>query len=162
MSTLMQDLRYAARFFRRSPGFAALAIATLALGIGANAAIFSVVNGVLFRPIPLPRGDRLAFFTRDGDVSIPDGVDWRARSRSFDSITLFLRQWAFDWTGKGEPERLLGCVADGYFFGTLGAPKPGGSTAHPTTVRELPASRFSRTASGDGALPPTRGSWGPP
>ncbi|HEY6148036.1 MAG TPA: ABC transporter permease, partial [Thermoanaerobaculia bacterium] len=120
MSTLIQDLRYAARFFRKSPGFAALAIATLALGIGANAAIFSVVNGVLFRPIPLPHGDRLAYFTRDGDVSVPDGVDWRARSGSFESISLFLRQWAFDWTGTGEPERLLGAVADGHFFGTLG------------------------------------------
>ncbi|HYK42925.1 MAG TPA: ABC transporter permease [Thermoanaerobaculia bacterium] len=120
MTTLVQDLRYAIRFFRRSPGFAALAIATLALGIGANTAIFSVVNGVLFRPIPLPRGDRLAYFTRDGDVSVPDGVDWRARSKSFESISLFLRQWAFDWTGKNEPERLLGVVADGHFFGTLG------------------------------------------
>jgi predicted permease len=120
MSTLMQDLRYAARFFRKSPGFAALAIATLALGIGANAAIFSVVNGVLFRPIPLLHGDRLAYFTRDGDVSVPDGVDWRARSKTFESISLFLRQWAFDWTGKNEPERLLGAVADGHFFGVLG------------------------------------------
>ena len=120
MSAVLQDLRYAIRFFRRSPGFAALAIATLALGIGANTAIFSVVNGVLLRPVPLPAGDRLAFFTRDGDVSIPDGVDWRARSRSFESISLFLRTWAFDWTGNGEPERLTGAVADGEFFRVLG------------------------------------------
>ena len=108
---------------------------TLALGIGANTAIFSVVNGVLFRPIPLPQGDRLAFFTRDGDVSIPDGVDWRARSKSFESMTLFLRQWAFDWTGKGEPERLLGCVADGYFFGTLGVRAEAGRLYGPSDDR---------------------------
>ncbi|MEO8429937.1 MAG: ABC transporter permease [Acidobacteriota bacterium] len=120
MSVLIQDLRYAIRFFRRSPGFAVLAIATLALGIGANTAIFSVVNGVLFHPIPLLAGERIAFFTREGDVSIPDGVDWRARSTGFEAISLFLRTWAFDWTGHGEPERLTGSVADGEFFRVLG------------------------------------------
>lgn len=119
MSSVIGDLRYAIRFFRKSPGFALVALATLALGIGANTAIFSVVNGVLFHPVPLPHSDRLAFFTREGDVSIPDGVDWRARSRSFESISLFLRQWAFDWTGAGEPERLTGSVADGDFFRVL-------------------------------------------
>src|SRR5450631_1167243 len=110
MSSIAFDVRFAARFLRRSPGFSILAIATLALGIGANVAIFSVVDGVLFRPVPLPDGERIAYFTRDGDVSIPDGIDWRARSRSFESISLFLRQWAFDWTGNGEPERLNGMV----------------------------------------------------
>ena len=70
-------------------------------------------------PLPLEQPDRLAFITRDGDVSIPDAVDWRARSRSFESISLFLRNWSFDWTGQGEPERLQGVVADSEFFRVL-------------------------------------------
>jgi putative ABC transport system permease protein len=119
MGTLLQDLRYAARFFRKSPLFSFAAVATLALGIGANAAIFTVVNGVLLNPLPLPEPDRLAFITRDGDVSIPDGRDWRARSRSFESISLFLRNWSFDSTGQGEPERLNGSVADSELFRVL-------------------------------------------
>src|SRR5262249_34800546 len=109
----------AVRNLARSPGFTALAIATLALGIGANVAIFTVVNGVLFHPLPLAEPERLAFITRDGDVSLPDGVDWRARSRSFESISLFLRSWSFDWTGHGEPRRLQGAVADAEFFRVL-------------------------------------------
>ncbi|MEP6768730.1 MAG: ABC transporter permease [Acidobacteriota bacterium] len=120
MSNVIQDLRYALRFFRKSPGFFLLAVGTLAFGIGANAAIFTIVNGVLLHPLPLPSGERIAFLTRSGDVSIPDGVDWRARSRSFESISLFLRTWAFDWSGSGEPERLMGTVADSQFFRVLG------------------------------------------
>ena len=120
MSTLIQDVRYAGRFFRRTPLFAAAAVATLAIGIGANAAIFTVVNGVLLNPLPIPEADRLAFITRDGDVSIPDGRDWRAQSRSFESISLFLRNWSFDWTGQGEPERLSGTVSDSELFRVLG------------------------------------------
>jgi len=113
------DVRCALRGLQRSPGFAAAAVATLALAIGANTAIFTVVNGVLLNPLPLPEADRLSFITRDGDVSIPDGRDWRARSRSFESISLFLRNWAFDWTGQGEPERLNGSVADSELFRVL-------------------------------------------
>ncbi len=120
MSTLIQDLRYAFRFFKKSPGFFLLAVGTLAFGIGANAAIFTLVNGVLLNPLPLPSGERIAFLTRSGDVSLPDGVDWRARNRSFESISLFLRTWAFDWTGTNEPERLMGTVADADFFRVLG------------------------------------------
>ena len=119
MTGLLHDLRYAVRVFRRSPLFSFAAIATLALGIGANAAIFTVVNGVLLNPLPLPEPGQLAFITRDGDVSIPDGRDWRMRSRSFESISLFLRTWAFDWTGQGEPERLTGSVADSELFRVL-------------------------------------------
>jgi putative ABC transport system permease protein len=119
MADFLQDLRYGFRFFRKSPLFAAAAVATLAIAIGANAAIFTVVNGVLLNPLPRPEPDRLAFITRDGDVSIPDARDWRATSRSFESISLFLRNWAFDWTGQGEPERLNGSVADSELFRVL-------------------------------------------
>ena len=105
--TLLQDVRLALRHFSRSPGFAAVALLTLALGVGGNAAIFSVVDAVLLRPLPFPEPERLVFITREGDVSIPDGADWRAQSRSLEEIALFLRGWSFDLSGDGAPERLL-------------------------------------------------------
>ena len=119
MSPSLQDVRYAIRTLARMPGFAAAAVGTLALGMGSNVAIFTVVNGVLLNPLPLEQPDRLSFITRDGDVSIPDAVDWRARSLSFESISLFLRNWSFDWTGDGAPEQLHGVVADSEFFRVL-------------------------------------------
>ncbi|HEY7411080.1 MAG TPA: ABC transporter permease [Vicinamibacteria bacterium] len=116
----MHEIRSALRLAGRSPGFTALAVLTMALGIGANAAVFSVVYGVLLRPLPLPGAERLAFITREGDVSLLDGVDWRAESRSFESIALFLRAWAFDLSGSGEPERLRGVVAEPQYFEVVG------------------------------------------
>ena len=90
---LVQDLRYALRSFRRSSGFAAVAIATLALGIGANTAIFSVVRGVLLKPLPYPGADRLValrtFSSGEremGAVSFPDMTDWRARNTVFEEV----------------------------------------------------------------------------
>jgi len=117
---LRRDLREAARLLRRSPGFATVAILTLGLGIGATTAIFSVVDAVLLRPLPYRDPEQLTFITRDGDVSIPDGVDWRAASTSYQSIALFLRGWDFDLVGEGEPERLLGNVVEPEFFEVLG------------------------------------------
>src|SRR4051794_19738667 len=96
MDTLIQDLRFALRQLVKSPTFTLVAILTLALGIGANTAVYSVVEGVLLKPLPFPASDQLMYITRSGDVSIPDGVDWRERSRSYSDIALFLRQWAFD------------------------------------------------------------------
>ena len=122
MDTLIQDVRHAARLLRKSPGFTAAALITLAVGIGANTAIFSVVNAVLLRPLPFPEPDRLVFITREGDVSILDGVDWRAQSRTHQSIALFLRNWAFDLSGGGEPERLVGSVVEPEYFQVLQTP----------------------------------------
>jgi predicted lysophospholipase L1 biosynthesis ABC-type transport system permease subunit len=78
MDRLLQDLRLALRRLGKEPALAALAVLTLALGIGGSTAIFSVVRGVLLAPLPFEDPERLSFLTRDGDVSIPDGVDWRA------------------------------------------------------------------------------------
>ena len=111
MDTLLQDVRLALRRLAKSPGFTTVALLTLALGVGANAAIFSVVDAVVFRPLPFPQPERLSFITREGDVSILDGKDWRAQSQAFEEIALFLRSWAFDLTGAGEPQRLNGAVA---------------------------------------------------
>src|SRR5215813_123180 len=99
MSSMIQDLRYAARQLRKNPSFAAVAILTLALGIGANTAVFSVVKGVLLDSLPYRHPERLVAFaaedagTRDAiTVSFGQVEDWKARSRSFESIALY-RGW---------------------------------------------------------------------
>src|SRR5512142_975300 len=91
--SIVHDLRYALRSLRKSPGFAAAAIATLALGIGANTAIFSVVRGVLLKPLPYPDADRvvaLRTMSRQGRLmgaaSFPDMLDWRSRNTVFEEI----------------------------------------------------------------------------
>ncbi|HVQ31145.1 MAG TPA: ABC transporter permease, partial [Vicinamibacteria bacterium] len=122
MDRLVQDLRLAVRRLGKEPGFAALAVLTLALGIGGSTAVFSVVRGVVLAPLPFENPERLSFLTRDGDVSIPDGVDWRASSPSFEQIALLLRNWAFDLTGEGEPERILGAVVEPEYFEVLRMP----------------------------------------
>src|SRR5579863_1344011 len=88
-----RDVQYASRSLRRSPGLTAVAILTLALGIGANTAIFSVLEGVVLAPLPYPQPDRLvvlALYNRSlgyaTDLSYPDFLDWKANSRSFEQI----------------------------------------------------------------------------
>ena len=93
----MNDLKFALRQLRKSPGFTFVAVVTLALGIGANTAIFSVVNAVLLRPLPYPQPDRLVLIrerTRifdSGSVSLPNYLDWRASQRGFSDLALFRR-----------------------------------------------------------------------
>ncbi len=122
---LAQDLRYGLRSLRKNPGFAAVAMLVLALGIGANTAIFSVVNGVLLQPLPYPDPSRLVSifetnseFTRFS-VAYPNYLDWRQNSRSFSAMGTY-QNTDFNLTGKGEPEHLSGLYVSASLFPTLG------------------------------------------
>ncbi|MGH7649546.1 MAG: ABC transporter permease, partial [Gemmatimonadaceae bacterium] len=125
MSTLLQDLRYAIRTLLRSPGFAIIAIVTLALGIGANTALFSVVDGVLLDPLPYPEPGRLVALygkapgTEHSPISYPNFLDWQRDTRAFSSIALYHNE-DYNFTGAGEAERVAGYMISSSFFHTLG------------------------------------------
>ena len=108
-----QDAAYALRSLRRTPGFTAAAVVTLALGIGVNTAIFSVVNGVLLNPLPYPEPDRLvALYSRTADEprassSYPNFLDWARDNRSFSDLAAF-RADDLNLIGLGQPERVPG------------------------------------------------------
>jgi predicted permease len=121
METLWQDVRYSLRVLGKNPSFAAIAILTLALGIGANTALFSVVNAVLLRPLPYPQPDRIvaisektANFERSS-ISYPNFLDWQRANSTFSSIAAY-RSDDFSITGRGETERArIGMVSAGFF-----------------------------------------------
>jgi predicted permease len=122
---LWQDIRYGARSLRRSPGFAIIAVLTLTLGIGANTALFSVVNGVLLNPLPFPQSDRLVHMYESkinfekGSITYPNFLDWQRGSRSFTGMAAH-RQDNFTLTGTGEAERVPGEMISAGFFSVLG------------------------------------------
>jgi predicted permease len=122
---LFQDLRYALRQLQRSPGFTSVCLITLALGIGANTAMFSVVQGVILAPLPFPQANRLVFLweKRPGvpqlDVSYPNFKDWERTSRSFDAMSA-LTFHNFDLTAPGRAEHLMGIRASSGLLRTLG------------------------------------------
>ena len=122
---LWQDVRYALRQLRRSPGFAAVCLFTLALGIGANTAMFSVVQGVLLAPLPFPQANRLVFLweKRPGVpqlyVSYPNFEDWAGTSRSFDAMSALVFH-NFNLTSPGQAEHLVGIRASSGLLRTLG------------------------------------------
>src|SRR6202453_4725823 len=128
MGTLWQDLRYGARMLRRNPGFAIGAIFTLGIGIGANAVIFSVVDGVLLRPLPFPDSKRIVtVWETDANRNIVHGtasaaalLDWRDLNHSFQDLSGW-RALYFTITGSGGPEQVWGSQVSGNFFRTLRA-----------------------------------------
>ena len=128
VQTFLQDTRYALRLIRRAPGFAIVTVLTLALGIGANTAIFSIVNGVLLRPLPYAEPDRLvrlylvnpAQSISDGPLSVPDIVDWRSRSTAIASIAGYM-SLPMIVSGQGDPYEIPTAFSVGDLFGTLGA-----------------------------------------
>ena len=140
MTDLLLDVRYALRALRRQPGFAAVAILTLALGIGATTTVFSVVYGVLLRPLPFADADRLVrvYADREGvpwTASPPDFVDWRAQATSFEDLTA-ITPLSFAITGEGPAQQHGAAMATAAFFSVLGvAPALGAGF---TEVHEVP------------------------
>ncbi|HEV7890855.1 MAG TPA: ABC transporter permease [Pyrinomonadaceae bacterium] len=124
---VLQDLRYAFRMLRRSPGFTATAVLTLALGIGANTAVFSVINGVLLRPLPYAEPDRLAMLWTDDPrhglheegTSYPNFEDWKSQSRAFADMSA-AADYTVSLTGAGEPERVRAAAVSANLFALLG------------------------------------------
>lgn len=124
---LMQDLRYALRVMVNTPALTAVAVFTLALGIGANSAIFTVVNGVLLEPLAYRDAGRLVMvWARNpkgiprNQVSVPNFIDWQSRNHVFEGMAAFTG-WDFTLTGGGEPERIPGVMASPNLFALLGA-----------------------------------------
>ncbi len=125
LESIVADVRFGLRLLRKSPGFSAVAILTLALGIGANTAIFSVIDAVLLAPLPYPSPHQLVIVNEGGDpdhatnTSYATWVDWRARSRSFQELALF-RGWQPTLAGVDEAEQLVGARVSANFFKTVG------------------------------------------
>jgi putative ABC transport system permease protein len=123
----IQDIRYGTRTLLRQPGFTLVAVLTLALGIGANTAIFSVVNAVLLRPLPYSHPERLALINTinlargmtDVGTSLPDFRAWQERNQSFEKIAAFSSN-SFNISGTAEPERVPGAQASVDLFTVLG------------------------------------------
>ncbi len=119
-----QDLRYGWRQLRRSPGFALVAVLALALGIGANTAIFSVIDAVLLRPLPFPHPHQLVWLREDmgfpGPFSGPDFLAWRQRNHTLQGMALFAGA-SYNLTGGGRPVHVQGLQTSANFFSLLGA-----------------------------------------
>ena len=144
LETFFQDLRFALRGLRRSPGFAVVCILTLALGIGASTAIFSVVNGVLLRPLPYPNHERLVRIEERHLASNGLGAagldfanatygnfnDLARDATTIENVAAF-REWSFNLTGDGEPEQVPGALVSGNFFAALGSRPTAGRMIQP-------------------------------
>jgi hypothetical protein len=120
LETFWQDARYGARMLRRNPSYAVMIILTLALGIGANTAVFSVVNSVLLKPSPFKDPNRLVIIwetdnknrATNSSVSSSDFIDWKDQTQLFEEIAAW-RFLYFNMTGRDEPERVQGLTVDG-------------------------------------------------
>jgi predicted permease len=121
MKRLAQDIRFALRWARRSPGFTLIVLLTLALGIGANTVMFSVVNAVLLRPLPFPEPERLASVWPEKPLSGGPFVEFRNRSRSFEHLAAYSDATGFSLSGNGRPERVEGAHVSAEFFRVLGS-----------------------------------------
>jgi predicted permease len=125
LEEFLQDLRYGARTLRKNPGFTAIAVLTLALGIGANTALFSVVNAVLLNPLPYPQAEQLVTLHESkpnfesGSISYPNFRDWQKNNHTFSSMAV-ARSYGFSLTGAGEAEQVRARFISSDFFSVLG------------------------------------------
>jgi putative ABC transport system permease protein len=128
VTTLLQDLRFGLRTLRKSPGFTVIALFTLALGIGANTAIFSIVDAVMLKPLPFPDSDKLVFMTsafekqgvtRNFATSYADFLDWRSTAKSFTAMASY-HDDSFTLAGLDQPLHISGMTVSGDFFSILG------------------------------------------
>ncbi len=156
INCFMNDLKFAFRQLLKNPGFTVVAVLTLALGIGANTAIFSVVRGVLFRPLLYQDPDRLAMLwtddsrhnIREEGVSYPNFLDWRGQSRSFEDMALCSRRLFFTLFGTDESQRIDGSLVSANLFRLLGVA--------PALGRDFLPDEFER---GDPVLLISQGLW---
>src|SRR5579859_1039302 len=127
MDTFIQDVQYGVRGLRRSSGFAIVAILTLALGIGANTAIFSIIYAVLLRPLPYQQPGQLVRLyeteAAPGNYPFtgPDFLDWKTQNQSFQDMTLISWTHSMNLSGRGEPDHVDGTPTEANFFSLLGA-----------------------------------------
>ena len=123
---MVQDLIYALRWLRKNRGFTVLAVLMLAVGIGVNTAMFSVINAVLLQPLPFPEADRIVWMNESGSdvknrqLSYPNFVDWRQRNQVFESMSLF-RGWSVNLTGTDKPENLDARMVTADYFKVMRA-----------------------------------------
>src|SRR5258708_3554080 len=130
MEILIKDIRQSARTLASQPGFTAIVVLVLALGIGANTALFTVVNAVLLRPLPYPEADRLVAVSSvqdrenvretGGAVFAPDFVEWRSQCRSCEHLGAYTLAWPSNLTGGAEPDRVRVARVSHDLFVTLG------------------------------------------
>ena len=142
LETLLQDIRYGVRTLRKSPGFALVAVLTLALGIGANTAIFSVINAVLLKPLPFKDPDRLVQLweteSAPGNFPLtgPDYLDWQEQNQTLESSALYTYQRAFNASGAGEAQPVAALSTQANFFTVLGVAPAMGRTFAPGEDQE--------------------------
>src|SRR4051812_7841248 len=133
---LLQDLQYGVRMLGKNPAYSAIAILTLALGIGANTALFSVINGVLLNPLPFPQAEQLVAIHESkpnfdqGSISYPNFLDWQKDNHSFSAMAI-ARSTAFILTGRGDPEQVNAEFISSDFFSLLGIQPKLGRSFHP-------------------------------
>src|SRR4051794_7887597 len=129
MRTFLSDARYAVRTWSRNPGFVLIAVVTLALGIGANTTMFSIVSATLLRPLPFPHPEQLVVLwqgqvkdpTSYNIISLPDYRDWKARSKTLAELAIFDSAGrGYNLTSSGEPEQVSGLRVTASFFRVLG------------------------------------------
>ena len=125
MAALVQDVRHAARLLLAAPLFTAVAVATIALGVGANTSLFTIVNGVLLNPLPYPKASELVAVyadsreTTQGYITYPNFLDWERENQTLASMAMYRNQ-DYNFTGGGTAERLTGQMVSAGFFRTLG------------------------------------------